>query len=202
MSAAAPPSTFAFTAVILVVIILLLARRTYLAISGARYSPGQLFATAGFYVFLFALLAYSTLSAALSAWGEIAAALVIPYAIAVVGAATVATPYVRRIVRFENRAGQLYYKLPWHVPVLVLVLFVARLGIEFAIFGASAASTFGPTTNLGPGLILVLVAIDLLFGLSLGLLLGRGIGVYQAHTRLESWAPGGGAPLAPGSPPG
>ncbi len=199
---ASTAANLAPTILVLVVIVLLLARRTYAMIQGAAYSSGRVFAYGGFYVFLFALLAASTLYAAYSLWGSVAFVLVAPYVATVVVVGLLATPYVRREVKFEQRGdGLWYYKLPWHVPVLVLALFIVRLGTELAIFGASAVTSFTLPASLPSSLIFVLIAIDLLFAVSVGLLLGRGLGVYRAHQDLLATQAGGAAPLASGNRP-
>ena len=169
--------------VFLAIIVLALARRTVRQLYGTRYSIGRLFGFAGFYVLLFALLAFGTLYAAVGAWGSSADGLIALYVAVPVASAFLAAPYVRRVVRFEQRPdGYWYYRLSWHVPVIYLVLFVARIAAEFAIFGPSTAFASYPPpvppTTLG---LAILVGVDLLFGVSLGLLIGRGIGVYRAH---------------------
>jgi hypothetical protein len=182
--------------IVLVFIVLILARRTYAQIQGARFSAERLAVFAGFYVLLFAALAAGTLYAALSAWGTPAYLLVLPY-VAVPGvSALMAAPYIQRVVRFELRAdGNWYYRLSWHIPVLYLGLFVARIAAEVAVFGGSAVLvTFPPPSPPSLAALYLLVGVDLLFGISLGLLIGRGFGVYRAHRALP---PAEGAPPPP-----
>ncbi|HXY46500.1 MAG TPA: hypothetical protein VEK13_01195 [Thermoplasmata archaeon] len=169
--------------VVLVILVLIVVRRTYLQIQGARFSAGRLFGYAAVYVLLFAALAVGTLYAAIVSWGPDAYVLAIPYGAFPVVAALVAAPYVRRIVRFEHREdGAWYYRLSWHIPVLYLVLFFARISAEFVVFGPSAfVVSFPPPAPPSVAGLVILIAVDLLFGISLGLLLGRGVGVYQAH---------------------
>jgi len=199
MSAPLPPSVTP-ALIFLVLIVLILARRTILQLVGARYSTGRLFGFAAFCVLLFVALAFSTLYAAVAAWGPNAYLLLAPYVAIPVVAAVFAAPYVRRVVRFERREdGQWYYRLAWHIPVLFLVLFLARIVAEIAVFGlAGVIVTFPPPAPPSVAGLLILVGVDLLFGLSLGLLLGRGIGVYEAHRDLPAEA---GTPPSPPPPP-
>ncbi len=186
--------------VFLVLIVALLARRTYRLVTGVRYASDRLAVFAGFYVFLFAALAFTTLYAAVGAWGTVGGLLVAPYVAVPAAAAVLAEPYVRRIVRFEPRGdGHLYYRLPWLIPVLYLVLFVLRFGLELAIFGFALVTSFFLPTSIPVGLLLVLVGVDLLFGFSTGLLIGRTVGVYRGHADFEKAAAS--APL-PSAPPG
>ena len=179
----AGPANFAPEIVVLLLIVLLIARRTVRQVSGARVSAARMFGFAALYVLLFVALAFGTLYAAVGAWGPDAFGLLALYVAAPVAAGYLAVPYVERIVQFEVRDdGQWYYRLSWHVPVLYLVLFLVRLGTEVAVFGLSdIVVSFPPPPPPSIGALEVLLAVDLLFGASLGLLLGRGIGVYRAY---------------------
>lgn len=183
----------------LLIFVLIIARRTYAQIQGAPYSVGRLFGFAGFYVLLFAVLAFGTLYAAVATWGSLAYGLLAGYVAVPIIAATLAAPYVRRIVRFEQRGnGNWYYRLSWHVPVLYLTLFVVRIGAEIAVFGLSALLiTFPPPTPPSVAALAILIGVDLLFAFSLGLLIGRGVGIYRAHRDL----PVAEAPIPEPSPP-
>lgn len=200
-SAPAPPTSAFYTELFLIVIIvLILARRTYAMIQGTAYSAARLFGFAGFYILLYVVLAYGTLASALGFWGSTTYLLVAAYVAVPVVAGLVAAPHVERIVHFEQRAdGQWYYKLGMVVPVAYLVLFVIRIGAEIAVLGPNAFYlTFPPPPAPSVGALVVLLAVDLLFGVSLGLLLGRGVGVYRAYQKLpkaKSTPPPPSAPL-------
>lgn len=193
----APSSDVTPAIVVLLLFVFIIARRTYLMVQGTRYSSGRLFVFAAFYILLFVAFAFTTLYAALGYWGSDTYLLSVLYVAVPVAAAVLARPYVRRTVRFEERGdGQLYYRLPWHVPTLYLALFITRVVAEFAVFGvAGLLFTFPLPAPPSVGALLVLVVVDLLFGFSLGLLLGRGVGVYEAHRDLPS------GERAPPSPP-
>ncbi len=180
-----PTGSVETSLIILAIIVLIVARRTYSMIQGARYSEVRLFAFGGFALVFFGAFAATTLYVALGVWGMIAWGLLGPYVLVVVAAAWVTAPHVRKVVRFERReGGQLYYRLPWVIPVLYLILFVARLGIEVVLFGTAALVTFSLPTSLPLVLLVILIGFDLLYGASLGLLFGRGIGVRRAHQDL------------------
>lgn len=185
--------------IFLVIVVLILVRRTVAQLQGARFSPGRLFGFAGFYILLFGLLAFGTLYAAVGTWGSNAYALLALYVAVPAAAAYVAAPYIRRVVKFEQRAdGYWYYRLSWHVPILYVVLFVARLAAEFVIFGPTAAFVSYPPP--APSTVLdldILLGVDLLFGVSLGLLIGRGVGVFRAHRDLPAHETGPAAPPLP-----
>jgi len=181
-------SSVAPGAILLAVIILIIARRTIRQIRGAPYSVGRLVVFAAIYVLLFVALASGTLYAAVAAWGSNAYVLLAPYlAIPLVGV-YLAAPYVRRIVRFERReGGDWYYRLSWHIPVLYLTLFTARIVAEIAVLGiAGAEPSFPPPPPPSVGALEVLIGVDLMFAASLGLMVGRGLGVVRAHRDLPA----------------
>ncbi|HXW67303.1 MAG TPA: hypothetical protein VEL82_05465 [Thermoplasmata archaeon] len=167
--------------VFLALIVLIMARRTYLLSQGAPYSTGRVFGYGGFSMVLFGYLAASTLYVAWTVWGDVAFALIAPYAGVVVGAALFAAPHVRRRVTFESRGdGRIYYRLPLLLPLLSLVLFVARVAAEIAMFGLASLASFAVPTSVSVTQLSVLIAFDLLYGSSIGLLIGRGLGVRSA----------------------
>jgi len=184
-----PPGELSTTALVLAILVLIIARRTYLNVQGARYSPTRMFAFVGWGFLFFALFAATTLYAALGTWGEVSWLLIAAYA----GTATVVAlrtvPHVRSVVRFEERNGVPYYRLPWLVPVLYLVLYTARLIVEIAIFGLASVASFSVPSSLPAGVLGIAVAFDLLYAVSVGLLLGRVLGVRSAY--LQSRSKGG-----------
>jgi hypothetical protein len=199
-----PSSAFATEILVLALIVLVLARRTVRLVYGARFSVGRVFFFAGFYTLLFAALAFATLYSAVGDWGPNAYALLAPYVAIPVVAGFVAIPYVRRVVRFDQRPdGQTYFRLSWFVPVLYLVLFLARLVAEFIVLGPSAlAFTIPPPAPSSVAALYVLISVDLLFGASLGLMVGRSAGVYLAHRDLPTEGTLGAPPPSPPLPSG
>lgn len=181
--ASAPPSPVTTEIVIFAILVLFLVRRTLRMVSGAVYSVGRVFVFAALYILLFVALAFTTLFAAVVDLGPNAYSLLLPYAAVPVVAGLFAAPYIRRAVAFEHRVdGQLYYRLSWYLPALYLTLFVTRFVAEFLVLGPSALTfAFPPPTPSSLAGLYALIGVDLLFGVSLGLLVGRGVGVYLAH---------------------
>jgi hypothetical protein len=179
----APTSAPVTTGVIVLVLIaLLMVRRTYALSQGTPYSPVRVFGYGAFSSFLFVAFGASTIYVAVGTWGWIGLALIAPYAGVVVGAALLVRPRVQALVRFERRNDQqLYYRLPIVIPVLTLVLFVVRASVEIYLFGLNALVTFTFPTSAPLGTLLILIAVDLLYGVSIGLLYGRGLGVRDAY---------------------
>lgn len=184
----APPSDLTGAIVLLAVVVLFLARRAYAMATGVRYSLARMWVFAGFYILLFAVLALGTLYGAVVTWGPDAYGLIAAYVGLPAAAAGVAAPYVRRVVRFERWAnGEWYYRLGWQIPALYLALFVARLVAEVVVLGPSAiVVAFPPPVPSTTDALLILLGVDLLFSVSTGLLIGRGVGVYRAHRDLQS----------------
>ncbi len=186
------------TLIVVAILVLVVARRTYANLHGAYYSADRLFAYAGFAAAFFVLFAASTLYPALGTWGPTAWALLAPYAAVPAVVAWQTAPHVQRVVRFERRGdGRTYYQLPWLVPVLYLVLFAARLAIEVVLFGASGAFAVTFPTSLPASTLAVLVAFDLLYAASVGLLLGRSFGIRAAYRAAPVAEPPASAPTAP-----
>lgn len=191
-------STFA----LVLLVLFILGRRAYAMVRGAVYSPGRIVGFVGFAAAVYVLFGASTLYDAVSTWGVLALSLVAAYPLVVAGAAIVTAPHVRKVVRFERRPdGLTYYRIPWLIPVLYLVLFAARFGLEVFFVGTAGFFAPGPATSLAPGAIEALLVFDLLYGASLGLLIGRSVGIVRAHRALPPPAATE-APLpSPGGPP-
>jgi hypothetical protein len=164
--------------VVLALFVLIIARRTYGLVVGTPYSPERLAIFAGFYILLYVFAIYSTFSA-----------LPIYSTVLDVGllaaAAVISIPYVERIVVLELRTNGLwYYRLPLLIPVLYLVLLVARLSVDIAVLGVNPfAFTIGAPLSLTPIQSIVLTVVDALFSVSTGILVGRSVAVYRAHQK-------------------
>jgi len=186
---ASPVSQLIPVIVIVFLLVWITVRRTYAIATGTPYREARLFGLVGIWTLFFALFGASTLDLALAAWGDLALVLVAPYAGIVVAAALLAAPRVQRLATFERRAdGQLYYRLPAFVPVISTALFLVRLTAEIVLFGVTAFSSFTPPSNVSAGSLFVLIAFDLLYGGSVGLLIGRALGV-RAGFRASQAAP-------------
>jgi hypothetical protein len=187
----APPSSAVETGVIvLAIIVLIMIRRTYALAQGTPYSGVRVFTYGIFSTLLFAVLAATTLYVAVGTWGLMGLALVAPYAAVPVAAAILVEPHVRSRVTFETRGdGQLYYRLPLIVPVLTMVLFLVRVSVEIGLFGLGALFSFTLPTSVPFATLLVLIAVDLVYGASIGLLYGRAFAVRAAFLARSEGAP-------------
>jgi hypothetical protein len=160
---------------------LILVRRMYALTQGTPYSTVRVFGYAGFSVAVFILLGATTFYVAIGTWGWGALGLLAPYAAVVVGSTLLVEPHIGRVVEFEERAdGETYYRLPILIPLLSTILFIVRVGAELVLLGPNALFAFSQPSAVSPGLVALLVAIDLLYGVSVGLLIGRAIGVHRA----------------------
>ena len=175
--------------VVLALIVLILLRRTYRLAQGAPYSPWRVFAYGGFSAVLFVFFAASTIYVALGTWGLVAYALLAPYLGVVVGSAALAEPRIRRLVSFEERGdGRTYFRLPLVVPILTVVLFLVRAAVEIWQFGLNALASFSLPTSSSVAALEILIAFDLLYGVSIGLLVGRGLAVRAAFSERTATA--------------
>jgi hypothetical protein len=103
-------------------------------------------------------------------------------AAALAGAFLVAEPYVRgRVVLEERSPGRWVYKLSPVVPLVYIVLFVVRLLLDLFVLNVDPLTYSYGSITVSSGAIWVLVAVDLLFAISTGLILGRNIGVYRVY---------------------
>jgi hypothetical protein len=159
-------------------ILLFVARRAYLMYQGMRYSVGRLVAGMVLYVLLLALTLFETY--AVFPWyvtvGELA---VVPVA------AFVVLGHSSRTVVFTTTAdGAKKFRLPITLVVVYIALFVARLVVEVTVFPTLLTSGVAPApgstsfTDLA-----LLAAVGVLFAVSTGLLVGRGLGVIRAAER-------------------
>jgi hypothetical protein len=172
----------------LVLLVVIVGRRTVLMVRGTTVSAARLAGYAVFYVVFFVLALAGSFSAVPLYWYAVDAAVVVL-------AALVAIPYVERVARIERRPdGQWYYRLGLALPLVYLALFAVRLAVDAFVLNVNP---LGPPTavSLSPFATDVLIAVDALFGVSTGLLVGRSIGVYRAYRRVATETP----PLRSGS---
>jgi hypothetical protein len=177
----------------LVILLLIVVRRTYYMLRGTVASPARLIGYSAVVAFLFAItLAVDVGVVPVYAFAADAAVLA--------AAALLAVSYVRRHVHLEPRppSGEWYYKLsPW-IPVAYVLLLIVRISLLLVVLGPSALDFVPTTTALGTPALVALIAVDLLFALSTGLLIGRNAGVLLALREKLAAAPP--APPAGGGP--
>lgn len=185
-------------------------RRTIRLAQGTPYSEARLAFNAILYLFLFGLaIVYDV--GLLPSWSFL-----VDGAVIVAGVA-VATRHVARVVVFSRGPSGVQYRLGLALPVLYLVLYVVRVAVDLVLLNENPLA--GPTglPVLTGWQVVALLAVNALFSLSAGLLVGRSIGVYLAYRArgaaatavplpptppppLSSYGPGGAVPPPP--PPG
>ncbi|MCI4324631.1 MAG: hypothetical protein L3K00_01915 [Thermoplasmata archaeon] len=179
--------------VIVALFVVIVGRRIVWMVRGAPVRPERMFAVAGLYTAIFVLVIATSLSQ-LPLWSY-----AVDGAVAVV-AAIGATIVVQERVVIEWRNDRWYYRLGVAIPVLYLVLFVARLALDFVVLGVDPFAFASPSTAPLSGIDLVTVAVvDALFAFSTGLLVGRTTGVYLEYRKKVAAGPP--TPAAPPLPP-
>jgi hypothetical protein len=177
MSAPAISSIDEESLILALLIGLLLVRRAYAQYRGTPLSTGRLLGYAVMYPVLFALIIGSESFPIVPYWSIVA-----DVAAAAVGAA-LALDYVGRRVTIYQEGGRWRFRLGLLVPVVYVVMFVGRLLLELAI----GINPYAPTsTALPAGTLAILEVVDVLYGFSTGLAIGRNLGVYRAWQRAAS----------------
>lgn len=169
------PGQFTTAAVILLVILFVVARRVIGMVRGTPVNPVRLLASTALYVLLFALVVAEEF-------------LLLPWYVPVVNVAVagtvgaLATPYVvRRVQVYRDAAGAWHYRLGYVIPALYVGLFGVRVLVDLFVLGVNPLSPSLPSGALSGGEAILLAAVDALFSVSMGLLLGRSFGVYRAY---------------------
>jgi hypothetical protein len=180
------------TIIIVAIFVLLIGRRIVLMVRGAPVRPAQMVAFAVLFAALFVLALASSFSQ-LPVWSY--AVDVVVLVVAAIGTAE----YVRRRVVLDLRNGIWYYRLHIGIPVLYLVLFAVRLALDSVVLGIDPFAPPPPNAAALTGTALgVIVAVDVLFAFSTGLLVGRTAGVLVAHRDRVRQGRAARAPLNPG----
>ncbi|HEV2317761.1 MAG TPA: hypothetical protein VGV89_09360 [Thermoplasmata archaeon] len=157
-------------------IVLVIARRSYSLTQGVPYSPVRLAASSVLILFIWTV---SELEAfALTPWA-------FPYLIGIdvailVAASLASIPVAARHTEVTRTAGGGgTVRIGFAFAAIFLVLFVARIAIEAALF--PGALSFGPPPSGYPPVDqqAVVAIVDALFSLSAGLLVGRSLGIRQ-----------------------
>jgi hypothetical protein len=170
------------------VFILVIGRSIRLA-RGVPFSTNRLWVQAGIYLFLFVITIVLDLTV-LPVW-------IFGLDAGVLGVgAWLSSSYVRRITEFTVRPDGLWmYRLGILLPMIYLGLYAVRIVVELVVLPDPFGAT-GPLPTLAPLQQLALAAVDTLFALSAGLLVGRSVGVYQAYQERKR-----NLPPIPSSPP-
>jgi hypothetical protein len=169
--------------IFLVIIVFILARRTAMMVRGTPLRVGRLVGIAVVYIALFAFaIGFDLL---IEPWwvGVIDLAVV-------VSAAVLLPAYIEsRVTVYRGPGGAWYYRLGYLVPAVYLVLFVARLGIEFGVLNIDPFDTTPFTTTFTNFQLALLALVDGLFAFSTGLLVARTVAVYRVYQRTVAAEP-------------
>lgn len=163
--------------VIQLLIVLLVLRRSYAMVGGVPYSAPRLVLLPGLILVIWGLDELESLL--LTPWA-------LPYLIALDVALLLVAAFgvagvAQRMTRVDRgESGQWTYRIGFSLAALFLVAFVLRLALALALFPSSLE--FGAPPGGYPPVAqqLALAAIDALFSLSAGLLVGRSVGIYRA----------------------
>lgn len=168
-------------------IVLIVGRRVVGMVQGTVLSVPRLFGFAAVFVALWGIVIFGSIPT--PPWYSL-----LDDVVAVVATALIATPLVERRVVLEHRPnGDWVYKLPVVVPALYLGLFVIRVVVELFVvgttpFGGASTVTLSPTQSG------ILQVVDVLFSISVGLLVARSWAVYRRFRKANSGSSGGPAP--------
>jgi hypothetical protein len=178
---------------------LIVLRRAYRLTQGVRATSGRLIVLPVLYTLVFAGLVGAVVygAAGSSLASEVYLSFGVDIALLVAGV-FVAFAYTQRHVDLYRKAGATgwSYRINAHLPLLYVVLFFVRTGLEAAFLGLSPFSAPTPTglLSLSPLSLYVLFLVDALWGLSTGFLVGRNAGVYHVWQQKLREAPGVPAP--------
>ncbi|MGA9839294.1 MAG: hypothetical protein WBF81_07700 [Thermoplasmata archaeon] len=195
-------SSDAFAYVIVAVLGFIILRRAYFLTQGTRVSTGRLVILPIFYLLIYAaeLAATGFAGAGSSAATPVYLSFVGDGALVVAGV-FLAFQYTLRHLTIYQRPGETAwsYRMNALLPVIYVVLFFVRVAIETALLGE------GPFTFPAPGALdgisafalYSLLAVNALWGLSTGFLIGRSAAVYREWQQHLASPGSSAAPLPP-----
>jgi hypothetical protein len=177
-------AAYAFVAIFGLIIL----RRAYMMTHGTPATAGRLLFLPCFYVFLFAVFMLAVVYGAVGSsvanlvYGAFAADVVL----LLIGV-FMAYGYTLRHVHLYREPGALdwSYRLNAVLPVIYVVLFFLRTGLEAVLLGISpfAIPSASQLAGASPWSLYVLFAVDAMWGLSTGFLVGRNAAVYRSWQR-------------------
>ncbi len=185
--------------VIVALFALLVVRRTYRMVRGMPVSTARLVVLPALYVALYAAevaaIGYAAVGSAraMAFWGSLAA----DSASFVVGTLFAYRLTLRHVHLYQPVAGGAwYYRLRPTLPIAYLVLLLVRLGVETAVLGITpfASPTAAQLDALATPTLVVLFAVDALWGLTTGFLVGRSMAVYRSWQQVQGTPPGPATP--------
>ncbi|HTT15534.1 MAG TPA: hypothetical protein VMG81_07180 [Thermoplasmata archaeon] len=187
-----PTSNGAFVGYLFVAVFgLLVLRRAYRMTQGTPLRSSTILVMPVFYLLIYsAEIAVFLFAGAGTSLANVAYAFLAADLVLLVVGALLAYAWVGRHVELYRPEGsqRLYYRLNPLLPVVYVVLFFVRVGLAAAFLGETpfAIPSTSSIAGLSFSLFLLLGAIDALWGLSTGFLIGRNISVYHHGQRHEA----------------
>jgi len=176
-------------------------RRSYRLTQGVRLSTARLVVLPAFYVLIYAgELASVSFVGATSSIAPLTYVSLAVDALLLVAGVVLAYQYTRRHVELYRAPGQTdwSYRLNPFLPIVYVVLFLIRVGIETALLGVSPFEfpTAASIAGLSSLSLLLFAVVDALWGLSTGFLIGRSVGAWHEwQLRLAEPTPAAGTAL-------
>ncbi|MCI4368603.1 MAG: hypothetical protein L3K09_03465 [Thermoplasmata archaeon] len=178
MAGYSSPELFAIA--IQLAIVLLIVRRSYAMTKGVQYSLTRLAVLPAVILFLWAL-------------SELEQVLLTPWALpyltvldvgVLIGSAVAFTPIAERMTSVErDTSGGGSYRIGFSITALFLAAFLLRLILEVALFPAALEFGAPPGGYPPEGQQVAIGLVYALFSVSVGLLVGRSLGVYRRWER-------------------
>ena len=181
MSGAA--SAVGSTGLLVAIVVFLFVRRIIASVRGTRLSEGRLFGYAALLGGIFALTTFAGIT--ILPWYAVPLDLAVVAALGVVSYLHVQ----ERVVIERVGPDQWIYRLGPLIPIVYLVLFVVRLGLDLAMLNVQPFGPSGLPVSLSPTTTVVFLVVDVLFAASTGLSIGRSVGVYREWQRLRADPP-------------
>ena len=174
------PSALPATVLLVALVVFVFVRRILASLRGTRLSEGRLFGYAALVGAIFVLTTFAGIT--ILPWYSF----VLDAAVAA-GLAVVSYLHVQpRVVIERVGPDRWIYRLGPLIPILYLVLFVIRLGLDLVVLNIQPFGTSALPASLTPTTIAVFLIVDVLFAASTGLSIGRSVGVYREWQRLRA----------------
>ncbi len=175
--------------IFLAILVLLIVRRIYRSYHGMRFSVGRTIAYAVFYV------ALGSVFSILSFFEGVSLIFAVPYVAVLLAAAVFSYRFSHRRISFWQGSDGVYFKGGVLLYIIYVVGLIARLSIDFIVFGPSLF-VINPAVQLASTDLYATIAVDLLLMFGLGLLIGRNAKVLDLYRKIEH-----GEEKLPDSPP-
>ena len=174
------PFALTTSLILVAIVVFVFVRRILASLRGTRLSEGRLFGYAVLVGAIFVLTTFAGIT--ILPWYSFVLD-------AAVGAGLAVVSYLhvqQRVVIERVGPDRWIYRLGPLIPILYLVLFVIRLGLDLVVLNIQPFGTSALPASLSPTTIAVFLIVDVLFAASTGLSIGRSVGVYREWQRLRA----------------